>query len=369
MVCLFYGRPKPCAAADGADPAMNYNLQRLRAYAALAVLVFHSAEFYGRYGGQLGVLRNVFAAGHVGVDLFFILSGFIIARSAGAVPFTPLQARRFFERRLLRIYLGYWPIAAVALAYYASAAPARLAAVDPWASALLLGVRIEHLLIGPSWSLAHELFFYASFSLLAMTSRQSMRLCIGAYLGIILVANLADPMNAVHFLLSPHFLELFAGMFLGQAKLLPAARPSLRVVCALAAALALAWFWTASVYPLPKIIAVGTSALLLVYVADRAAALGHNSAGWLSRVGDASYGLYLMHYPLLEVFHIQIAPMLSTTSLRLAAFCCWLVGIVALSLLHYRWVERPLYRWACRRRRLDVAPPNVARRPEAGTIS
>ncbi|MBI3150433.1 MAG: acyltransferase [Betaproteobacteria bacterium] len=335
---------------------MNYNLQGLRAFAALAVLAFHAGEFYIANGGELGFMRGIFAAGHTGVDLFFVLSGFIIARSVDQWPLQLPPARRFIERRLLRIYLGYWPIAAVALAYYATTVPARVASVDPWASALLLSARIDRLLIGPSWSLAHELFFYASFGLLAMATRKTAFTLVGLYLAVILVANLIDPMNAAHFLLSPHLLELFAGMFLGQARLGLARINKLRILSLVAVGVVVVWYGVASAYPLPKVIAVGAASLLAVYIADRAAALGHNPRGWFSRVGDASYGLYLMHYLLLEVFHYQVAPMFGTSSLRLVAFWCWVLGIVVLSLVHYRWVERPLYRWGCQQRGLGSAP-------------
>lgn len=156
-------------------------------------------------------------------------------------------------------------------------------------------------------------------------------------------------MNGASFLLSPHLLELFGGMLLGQARLGVDTRWGLLASGALALCLITGWFVWGDPYPLPKVLMVGGASLLLVHVADQAALTGRNRVTWLSALGDASYSLYLLHYLLFDVFVDLLAPRLGDTSLRLALFWLWFLAIIGLSTLFYLAIEHPLFRWACRR--------------------
>ena len=332
---------------------MNYNIQALRAVAALWVLAFHALPFFETLGGQLGPLRVLAASGYLGVDLFFVISGFIIARTFGSrQPADAATVWRFVERRAWRIYLGYWPILVVAVAVYALMDPARLAGADPWRTVLLLSHRIPDLVIGQAWSLSFELYFYLGFALLALVARRTGQVVVAAYAAVILSANLLEPATAKGFLANPGLLELLAGMLLGQAE--PAALGRRGMQAALAGAAALFFIWLQFDAP-PRLLTVGligSAAWLLVLVADVAASRGHNRPSPLSRLGDSSYALYLIHYLLLEVF------VWSADAAGLAGpwlpmlFGLWLAAIVAIAHAEYRWLERPLHDFVCRRRRL-----------------
>ena len=73
---------------------MLANLQALRALAAIAVVVFHF--------GLMPPTSLSFTSGAAGVDLFFVLSGFIIAYSSSR------DAQHFLARRFIRIVPAYW---------------------------------------------------------------------------------------------------------------------------------------------------------------------------------------------------------------------------------------------------------------------
>ena len=83
-------------------------IQALRGFAALIVLFFHMRPHW-ELTPVLAIFSGVTQWGFSGVDIFFALSGFVVYRSArNAVPEQGIWL--FVKRRLLRIYLGYWPV-------------------------------------------------------------------------------------------------------------------------------------------------------------------------------------------------------------------------------------------------------------------
>lgn len=82
------------------------SVQALRGIAALAVLAFHF-----RYTINMqfpGVGDSLFGWGAIGVDLFFILSGFVITLSVKRMATGPRAALHFIQRRLLRLLPAYY---------------------------------------------------------------------------------------------------------------------------------------------------------------------------------------------------------------------------------------------------------------------
>ena len=87
----------------GSPPhAVIESIQFLRAVAALMVLFFHAAYAVHTYGGYEYAYSN---AGAAGVDIFFVVSGFVITYITSRGPFSPLD---FMVRRLIRIAPVYW---------------------------------------------------------------------------------------------------------------------------------------------------------------------------------------------------------------------------------------------------------------------
>jgi peptidoglycan/LPS O-acetylase OafA/YrhL len=152
----------------------------LRGVAALWVFAYHIWLALGGLAVRFGLpfdfsfgLRSIFRAGYQGVDLFFVLSGFVIAWPYVADRQTRLdryQLADFYQRRYLRIAPVYYLTLAVAVALM-SAGLLR-GAVDPWSIA-------AHLLFaqnfipewvaavrGVYWTLPTEIHFYIVFPLL-----------------------------------------------------------------------------------------------------------------------------------------------------------------------------------------------------------
>ncbi|MGB7988686.1 MAG: acyltransferase [Candidatus Methylophosphatis roskildensis] len=334
---------------------MNYNLQRLRASAAIAVLLFHCVPFFERAGGSLGFLKPLIACGYAGVDLFFVLSGFIIAKGVSARHYDWTAASRFLEKRAYRIFLGYWPVLGLTVVFYMATMPERVTQVSAMTNLLLLSNRIPELVIGQAWSLSYELFFYVSFGLLALAGRRFLRSLVMGYVAVILIANLVNPELAELFVLSPFLLELFAGAVLGSVSTQHWPRIEVWVLAVAAILLLALWIAIEMRTPLMRAFVVGGAAFSLVASAELLRLRGVNGVSTLSRLGDSSYSLYLIHYQLLEAFSIFVMPVAGLKPYLPAIFCVWVGMIIGVSHLFHRVVERPLYDFVCEFRRLGSA--------------
>lgn len=156
-------------------PALLYNLHLLRVVAALSVVYFHTTSVAG--------LNLPYDVGSRGVDVFFVISGFIIAYIGTSKP------EQFLRRRLIRVVPFYW---AATLCVFAIAALApRLfrsttASVPHLLTSLLFiphksvtGEMHPTLVLG--WSLNFERLFYLTFAVaLAVSPRRAPQICVAA---------------------------------------------------------------------------------------------------------------------------------------------------------------------------------------------
>lgn len=152
------------------------SIQVLRGFAAMMVVAYHAIDMANErfaLGWRFG------AAGEAGVDVFFVISGFVMivaAQKTGAQ-----DAHRFLLKRFIRIYPLYWfwtTVKLVLLLTIPAAAvsavldPAHLAAsyaLLPWTNAD--GKIYPFLVVG--WTLSYEIFFY-----LCMAAALALRLPI-----------------------------------------------------------------------------------------------------------------------------------------------------------------------------------------------
>lgn len=340
-------------------------LDGMRALAALSVLVFHAAasSFYNT-GHGLGALT---ARADLGVTIFFLLSGFLLYRPFVAARLRGApgpSARRFYRRRLLRVVPAYWA-ALVALSIWPGLAQDPLAHGDWWRCVLLvqnLSPRTVQLGIGPAWTLAVEMSFYALLPLYAvvLARRRPGPRAELALLAALFVVSLAVRVWAEHdgggtavvlLFTLPGFGTWFAaGMALA---VLSAYAPARRVrplpwwAAAVAGYLVLAYaagLPTLLNRPSPgqaigqHLAYLGVAVLVFVpavFAGDarlvRALAAGR-VATWL---GLVSYGLYLYHQPLL----LAAAPGSMSSLLARGGGAALVAATVS-----YLALERPLLR-------------------------
>lgn len=145
------------------------SLQQGRGLAALAVVAFHLSILLQnpRYLGY-GVFSEVTSHGYLGVDFFFVLSGFIIIFAHHADMNHPERLKNYLLKRFTRVFPAYWLYTAVfciLVGVGLGSAATFPQTVGNWISTIFL-IRLDNfeLPITPSWTLIHEVAFYLVFA-------------------------------------------------------------------------------------------------------------------------------------------------------------------------------------------------------------
>jgi peptidoglycan/LPS O-acetylase OafA/YrhL len=94
------------------------NIQGLRGIAILLVILVHLKELDKKFGHGERILSDFFLIGASGVDLFFVISGFVLVAATREVFQHPASILHFFYNRLSRIYPLYWFYCAMILAVF-----------------------------------------------------------------------------------------------------------------------------------------------------------------------------------------------------------------------------------------------------------
>jgi peptidoglycan/LPS O-acetylase OafA/YrhL len=350
-------RPVPPASSFRAD------IQGLRALAVVLVVLAHA-----------GVPH--LAGGYIGVDVFFVISGYVITSLLLRQPPRSVRANlaHFYARRIRRII----PAATVVLVATVVATYAWLGASTGqslvgdvrWASFFALNWHfiqtsssyfvpgVPPSLVTHYWSLAIEEQFYIVFPLLVFSVGVAFGRRRTLVLGVVLAAAVAtsswwsihlSSINAVQAYYSPftRFWELALG---GLLVLLPSAwatrTPRTNAIAgtaALAVVIGAAWRLTdTSVYPGALAWWPCAAAAVLLWTGQSSAAGGPVS--WLSwrpvrYVGDVSYGFYLWHYAWL-MLPLQYA----TTPVAPAARLVQVAAAFACAVASYHLLENPIRR-------------------------
>ncbi|CAB3755667.1 hypothetical protein LMG29739_02238 [Paraburkholderia solisilvae] len=340
---------------------MYKSLQACRAAAALSVVLFHLGTQLA-LGKTFGIawFGELFRFGRAGVDFFFVLSGFIVVTAHQSDFFQPARLFAYLRKRVTRIYPIYWFIF-VTTACLAMTMPSTRAALPhdtPLIVKSLALVPQDPTVVGgtgapvivTAWTLQYELVFYAIVGLFIFGRVTA---------ALVVVAMLANSLLCMdvcrfpsEFFASPYFLLFGLGAAIAfVCRAAPRMRHA-RVVAALGGiAFALtAVIETATRAPLGShvsIIAYGLSSAAVIFGLVKAEDVGQVVGGhrWTQLLGDASYSLYLLHFPVLSVLcKIALASGLHGLRGALVTFGFVLIGCVASGVCLHVWVERPVLR-------------------------
>ncbi|RWX79326.1 acyltransferase [Neorhizobium lilium] len=310
-----------------------YSIQYLRALAALAVVVFHAGERGGLH----------FTIGAAGVDVFFVVSGFIMMAISDSRPTRPMS---FLRNRLLRIAPSYWAATAVMLlgAVIGLFPNLRIGLTHTLASFLFIPMQSPSNgemwpVLVQGWTLNYEIFFYVVFAA-TLFARPGLRLALlGSIFGLLTILGMlfrpADPLVA--FYTAPVILEFVAGAVIAKLWQRGALPPA--SLGAVMAVLALAGFATIQILrmefgpwtcgPLAVMLVIGALAIETRGKLPQFPALAY--------LGDSSYSIYLWHTFAISVA-LKAAGSLPPTLLLIV---CVIIGTLA-GILAYEGLERPL---------------------------
>lgn len=349
-----------------AEPPLKHELgwiQALRGVAALMVLFFHMLPHWDLHP-ILGLTSVVTRWGFSGVDIFFALSGFVVYRSARRnIPARGLWP--FIKKRLLRVYLGYWPvllvIALTTVFIYEAPLPNLKKMVF---STLLFYPNIWDNWLPPAWSLSMEIYFYLWIALIALLPARFQIKAIGTVMlilavwgvGWLLVDRYAvyEGLQPLRYGLTGLGLEFLAGALVAHGydgKMRLFHTPALTMTtCLVLAAAGIALGTTSPYFDRVEIMRVisfgvmGVCALIFALTLEQTAWVPPR---WLIAVGDASYSLYLLHTFLLDASSHMRIPLITATPDALVFFLLALpIAMVLISLLWYRCIEKPLMKAA-----------------------
>ncbi|MDQ6808772.1 MAG: acyltransferase [Verrucomicrobiota bacterium] len=364
-------RPRVATFEHAFDPANNaFGFLRL----ALALLVIVSHSFHlGGFGAdpveQLTDGRQTI--GLLSVSLFFVLSGFLIFRSASRTP----SVGKFLFHRFLRIFPGYWvclivcacvfaPIFAYAehgtfLSIFAASRDSaqsyvsgnwglfhpsgrnfvQVVGIHPQTIAGLLHRNPQPLLInGSIWTLSFETTCYAAVALLALVGALRLRLVVlGLFVGLWALStfNFVDPIRYEHWfpvvgleMLITLSMFFFAGGACFLYRDFIRSSKAVFATCVALSAVSLYLGWFALVGP-----------ICLSYAFLR---LGfHLPFGRLDQHGDFSYGAYIYAFPIQ-----QGLALLRVQDGGFGLYLTWSLLLTAIAaILSYRFVEEPCLRW------------------------
>jgi peptidoglycan/LPS O-acetylase OafA/YrhL len=353
-------------------PEKIHALTSLRFFAALAVVLYHTYPLAFPEMADTFLARFI-SFGYVAVSFFFLLSGYILAvvyLRAGR----PIEKSSFYLSRFARIY----PLFLWTLVVDTPDLLLRRVHLYGWLRSVLDTIATfgAHLFMlqawlawlqgidPPNWSLSVETVFYVAFPFIGyyFWKMKGARLWIWAIALWIMGQVVATVFGPYFTLKVARFFPLFhiwtfpVGILLAKWQHMrreqygSSPKTNVSVIGALVVA-TLAYLavveWGGSI-PLPNV----NSGLLLPVFAVVIWACSANasslparllSAKWLVVLGEASYGLYLIHMPLHHLFlwmHWETSKVL---------WPVYLVSCVVLSLMSFYWIETPSRKWILKR--------------------
>jgi peptidoglycan/LPS O-acetylase OafA/YrhL len=350
---------------------MLINIQFLRFAAALLVVLYHASAHVRATGVEEGILFSAAnAVGFAGVDVFFVISGFIMFHTTTSEQGAG-SAIQFMKRRLARIYSGYWPFFLIAMAVFWWARPQHWSNANLVKSFVLWPQPLPQILIDVSWTLTYEMYFYLLFSVMVlMGMRWRTALLVGLliltlgfniYRHWVLQGFSTENLYLLgfydQFLTSPFLIEFFAGALLAYGMKKDNVRFGWLILGLGVTGFAFAGWANIFVFDggieqgfhvVPRVLLFGAPSLLLVAGLVILERTGHTAPEKFSlSAGGASYALYLCH-TLFFVATMKLgiyAAMSEFSAWQVqAVYLLYVIGIVIFSMSHYRWVEKPLHR-------------------------
>jgi len=341
-------------------PEKNLQLvQMLRGIASVLVILLH-ITFNSSTSFSQPFLFNIFKFGGAGVDIFFVLSGFIITYSNLEALSRPNKLIGFLKRRFIRIFPIYWIVFTFFLllqlifsSFYKTPFSLNLTSIlKTWL--LLPG----HMMInGVSWSLTNELYFYLLFSLAILIPIKKIvaYFSLGYFIFLIVLAfgGITSENVYIKLLIFPMNIEFFLGVLIAIIiKKIPTVLILYMLIIGISAFVVGAYYQDNEFVFLTKGVSEGLNRVVMFGLPSSfiiAAFVKWELSNtvivkrFLLQLGDASYAIYLIHLPIVAalfkimvVLHVKNSAIIYIASIIIIFVVCFL-GIIV-----YKNIEKPL---------------------------
>lgn len=335
---------EPAARGVAGDRTRMMEVDALRGMAAMSVVLFHYTTRLNELFPGAGEASFSVPTGHYGVNLFFVISGFVIFMTLERTT----RPSDFWLSRLSRLFPSYWVAIIVTFSVcHLLGLPGKLVQLNTAVAnmAMVHGLFGVAHVDGVYWTLEVEMLFYCGmFALYRLRWMDHIHWVMGALM-LLRLAHAASETRwgvglpwTIYRLLILQYLPWFS---LGIAVYLMAHRTqaAARAGAAAMAGLAIATLWIDESTTVATLAVVFT---LAVYLAARSRLVFLRAAPlvWL---GTISYPLYLLHENIGWALQLRLVSLHVPMDLAL-----WLALVASLLLADScsRWVERPAMRWA-----------------------
>jgi len=330
-----------------------YNIQALRGIAVLLVVFYHIIAIETKYNSNYIVMPDFFKIGNIGVDIFFIISGFIMVTVTKNYFKDRNKFYKFIYLRFTRIYPLYWfytilllPILFIKPEWVNSSQNGNVNIL----SSILLFPTETLPLVMVGWSLIHEIYFYIIFGLfLLLIDKSKLIKYTFIWLLLIIISNILIDYNLplIKLIINPLTVEFIAGILLGIYFLKYNHKISFSKTLLFISFLSLLFISylheSVEIQGWSRIMIYGVPSFLIVLFSIEVEKQGFVFHKYLILIGDASYSIYLSHLLTLNVvakvfniflFENYIFELLMVTTMLTVA--------LAWGLISYRYIETPI---------------------------
>jgi exopolysaccharide production protein ExoZ len=340
------------------QPSTNLaSIQALRGFAVLGVCLAHLHAVESKFGGT-PLLGNWALSGFAGVDMFFVISGFVMVWVTRAYQGNSAALPRFWLARFLRIYPLWWLVLSMVVAVwmikpewvYAS----HLTDPDIMRSYLLFPAK-ELPLHAVGWTLIHEVWFYLVFGLLLMAPSWLLPFMLLIWAGLVGAMALffpspSDPLLAL--IRHPLTLEFILGAVVGllaKKGQFPNPRLMLQLGCFAVVLASLSTRENPAVVfedEWTRVVFFGMPCAFIVWGFVGMEQTAQNVAPrWAQALGTWSYSLYLIHVLVFVAIGRLAAPLsregpLDNAVLIIVALFCAIFASFVLHILYEQPVQK-----------------------------
>lgn len=329
-------------------------LQALRAFAALMVLVGHSIGIdatHPEYSANIIIIAHKLSI--LGVDVFFVISGFVMFYTTADTPASRENAQRFFLKRLIRIVPLYW----LATTFYVLF----LENHWDWSGLITSYLFIPHINVTNGhvqpiykigWTLLYEMYFYLVMSVLMLTRRRFEFLSAVFLPGLLLGCLTTFENPFMQMITDSVMIEFWFGAVAAQY-VLSGNYSEKKRLWLIVAMIPLAPLVTVPVLHV-KLLAVGmVTALLIVLLVGEEQAGRIKTPRLLVSIGASSYALYLIHPLAIGMCGRFWTRLVGSGHIWAELLVMMLVAVSVAHVIH-ELLERPVMGWL--KKRLLAAP-------------